>query len=218
VFRPHDKPNVAGAAHALSVQLEALPSQTDRAQLLSDLCVCLGDTWYPIFLRLLTVTSEIGPANAQHLLAESVVYAMQRGQTPGGTLSSWGVPPNVAAITQQLGQGFFRSPAKRALDPISYTCAWFSQATSRQPLPRQVFERTMSSLLALFSVKPEIATIYQAKLCADRMNLPDGTFSKSTRLRLDVLISLWASNERPRQIASAVADTEVPHGISQVLR
>jgi hypothetical protein len=76
----------------------------------------------------------------------------------------------------------------------------------------------MSGLIALFSVKSEIATIYQAKLCADRMNLPDGTLSKSTRLRLDVLISLWASNERPHQIASAVAGTEAPHTIQQIVR
>jgi hypothetical protein len=174
----------------------------------------LGDAWYPIFLKLLTFTSELAPTSAKEVLAHSVVQAMQRGQTPGGSLSSWGIPPQVASITQQLGQGFFRGPAKRLLDPISYTCAWLSQATSRQPLPSDVFERTMSALISLFSVRPDIAAIYQAKLRADRLNLPDGTFSKVTRLRLDRLVELWAADELPRKIAAKVANVDAPHSVT----
>jgi hypothetical protein len=212
MFTPFANPDVGAAAHALVQRLQQFPQLEDRVVLLNDLNQCLGETWHPFYIKLLMVIGESAPFSAKALVAESIGHAMQRGQSPGGALNAWGVPTQLAAVVGQLGEGFLRMAVRRTLDPLAYTCAWYSQSTSRSPLPQATFESTISALIALFSASEWAASVYQSKLSTDAANSTEGTFTGLTRLRVSTLASLWKQGLEPSQIAAEVARAglEVP--------
>ncbi len=209
MFTPFANPNIGAAAHALVQQLQQSPQPEDRVVLLNDLNQCLGETWHPFYIKLLMVIGESAPAAAKVLVAESISHAMQRGQSPGGALNAWGVPTQLAAVVGQLGEGFLRMAVRRTLDPLAYACAWYSQSTSRSPLPQATFETTIRGLIALFSASSWAASVYQSKLLTDAANSTEGTFTSLTRLRVSTLVSLWQQGLEPSQIAAEVARTDL---------
>jgi hypothetical protein len=212
MFVPHTDPDVGAAAFELVVRLQQFPRLEDRVVLLNDLNQCFGETWHPFYIKLLMVIGESAPPSAKVLVAESIAHAMQRGQSPGGALNAWGVPTPLAAVVGQLGEGFLRMAVRRTLDPLAYACAWYSQSTSRSPLPQATFELTVSALIALFSASDWATSVYQSKLSTDAANSTEGTFTSLTRLRVSTLVNLWQQGLEPSQIAAEVArtDLEVP--------
>jgi hypothetical protein len=207
VFTPFANPDIGAAAHALVQRLEQFAQVDERVVLLNDLNQCFGETWHPFYIKLLMVIGESAPVAAKVLVAESIGHAMQRGQSPGGALNAWGVPTQLAAVVGQLGEGFLRMAVRRTLDPLAYTCAWYSQSTSRSPLPQSTFEPTASALITLFSASDWAASVYQSKLSADTANSSEGTFTSLTRLRVSTLVNLWQQGLEPSQIATEVART-----------
>jgi hypothetical protein len=212
MFVPHTDPDVGAAAFELVVRLQQFPRLEDRVVLLNDLNQCFGETWHPFYIKLLMVIGESAPPSAKVLVAESIAHAMQRGQSPGGALNAWGVPTPLAAVVGQLGEGFLRMAVRRTLDPLAYACAWYSQSTSRSPLPQATFELTVSALIAFFSASDWATSVYQSKLSTDAANSTEGTFTSLTRLRVSTLVNLWQQGLEPSQIAAEVArtDLEVP--------
>jgi hypothetical protein len=209
MFAPHANPDIGAAAHELVQCLQRFPQLDDRVALLGDLNQCLGEAWHPFYIKLLMVIGEGAPVADKVLVAESIAYAMQRGQSPGGALNAWGVPTQLAAVVGQLGEGFLRMAVRRTLDPLAYACAWYSQSTSRSPLPQSTFEPTTSALITLFSASDLAASVYQSKLSTDATNSAEGTFTSLTRLRLSTLVNLWRQGLEPSQIAAEVARTDL---------
>jgi hypothetical protein len=261
-FRPHATPQYGLAARALVRTLQTLDGVPARAHTLLKFNRDLGDAWFPIYLKLLAVIGQGAPEPDQALLADAVAHGLQHGQTAGGTLGSWGLPPSMhsqmhhhlrswvpaapplasgnsgasntsgtsstsstsstvsaagASPTGALaGQGFLRMSAARVLDPLAYLVVWFSQSTSRQPLPAEVFETSLAALLTLFNSSPSARAIYQAKLQGDVAASAEGAFNTTSLLRLRVLVDHWqgatpgAAPKLPaHRIAAAVAQAEL---------
>jgi hypothetical protein len=248
-FHPHAAPQYGLAARALVRTLQTLDGVPARAQSLLKLNRDLGDAWFPIYLKLLTVIGQGAPEADQALVADAVAHGLAHGQPAGGTLGSWGLPsalhsqmqhqlrsmvpmpmPTAAAAAAAVGvggagaapagapagQGFLRMSAARVLDPLAYLVVWFSQSTSRQPLPVEVFEGSLAALLTLFNSSPPARAVYQAKLQGEVAASAEGAFNSTSLLRLRVLVDQWqgaAPGGAPKQpahrIAAAVAQAEL---------
>jgi hypothetical protein len=240
-FHPHAAPQYGLAARALVRTLQTLDGVPARAQSLLKLNRDLGDAWFPIYLKLLTVIGQGAPEADQALVADAVAHGLAHGQPAGGTLGSWGLPsalhsqmqhqlrsmvpmPTAAAAAAGVGgagaapagQGFLRMSAARVLDPLAYLVVWFSQSTSRQPLPVEVFEGSLAALLTLFNSSPPARAVYQAKLQGEVAASAEGAFNSTSLLRLRVLVDQWqgaAPGGAPKQpahrIAAAVAQAEL---------
>jgi hypothetical protein len=208
-FRPFAEPKFGLAARSLVRMLQAQPRVEDRSQVLLKLNRDLGDSWYPMYIKLLVVVGESAPTSAQTLLAEALAHGLQHGQTAGGTLGSWGVPVQLPAALAVAGQGFLRMSAARVLDPLAYLTVWFSQSTSRQPLPAEVFEKSVAAVLSLFDSSPPARAIYQAKLRADVASSAEGAYSATSLLRLGALVEAWSAGQAPHRVAATVARSEL---------
>lgn len=207
-FSPHAEPRFGSAAHSLVCLLEAAPHPEDRAQVLLKLSRGVGDAWYPLYIKLLVVIGESAPLAAQALVADAVAHGLQHGQTAGGTLGSWGVPVPLPAAIAAASRGFLRMSAARVLDPLAYLTVWFSQSTSRQPLPIETFEKSLAAVLSLFEASASARSIYQAKLQADVASSAEGAYSATSLLRLNRLVADWKSALPAHRIAAAVARVE----------
>jgi hypothetical protein len=208
-FRPFAEPEFGLAARSLVGMLESEVSAEARAQVLLKLNRDLGDAWYPVYLKLLIVVGESGPAGARGLVADAIAHGLRHGQAAGGTLGSWGVPTQLPATLAAAGKGFLRMSAARVLDPLTYLTVWFSQSTSRQPLPLDAFEKSLVGVLQLFDASTSARSVYQAKLRADVSSSTEGAYSATSLLRLGVLVDGWQAALPPHRIAAAVAKAEL---------
>jgi hypothetical protein len=208
-FWPHAEPQFGLAARSLVHMLQAEARVEERLQVLLKLNRDVGDAWYPIYLKLLVVIGESAPAPAQVLVADAIGHGLRQGQTAGGTLGSWGVPTPLPAALAVAGKGFLRMSAARVLDPLTYLTVWFSQSTSRQPLPLDAFEKSLTGVLQLFDASASARSIYQAKLRADVSSSTEGAYSATSLLRLGVLVDGWQAALPAHRIAAAVAKAEL---------
>ena len=208
-FRPHAEPQFGAAANLLVRLLETAPHSEDRAQVLLNLTRGVGDAWYPLYIKLLAVIGESAPVAAQALVCDAVAHGLQHGQMAGGTLGSWGVPIQLPAVVATAGRGFLRMSAARVLDPLAYLTVWFSQSTSRQPLPIETFEKSLASVLRMFEASASARSIYQAKLQGDVASSAEGAYSATSLLRLSRLVADWKAELPAHRIAAAVARVEM---------
>ena len=132
------QPDWSGAAEVLIEGCAHLPTQDERVRWLERVCLSLGDSLYPAFLRVLCLIGEQGDANAQRVVAETLVHALESGRLPSGRHAAWGATSLNAA-------GF------RAMDPIEYLCAWHAQPDGRGALNATAFDRNARVLLGLVS-------------------------------------------------------------------
>jgi hypothetical protein len=220
-FTPFEQPAFGLAARALVRSLREQPDTPARAQTLIKLSRDLGDTWFPLYLKLLIVVGNGADPEEQALLADAVAHGLQHGQTAAGTLGSWGVPapfstqlsalqtlPLPATAPVQAGRGFLRMSAARGLDPLAYLIVWFSQSTARAPLPAAVFEDSLAALLRLFDSSASAKSIYQAKLRADVTASVDGTYNATSLLRIGALVDAWSAGQAPHRVAATTTQTE----------
>jgi hypothetical protein len=218
-FRPFADPRFGLAARSLVRILHSEPRLEDRSQVLLKLNRELGDSWFPIYLKLLVVIGESAPPAAQTLVADAVAHGLQHGQTAGGTLGSWGVPTPLPMALAAAGKGFLRMSAARALDPLAYLIVWYSQSTSRERLPVDAFEKSLAAVLRLFDASAQARAIYQAKLQADVASSTEGAYSATSLLRIDVLVKAWLAAQPLHRIAATVASAELrPPSVTSVGR
>jgi hypothetical protein len=197
--------NFLAATRKLVGTLAALESETARVDFLHALAERLGDAWYAAFIKLLTVVGESDDPPAKQLIVDTLAYAMQRGDAPSGSLSSWGIPYEMLSRAAELGASFFRSAPRRNLDPIEYITAWYCQSTYLAKLPEKVYRDTLVILLELFDVSHEAARVYRSKLSSDAVNQPDGIFTQATRTRLMAIAAGWEAGLPHQEIAGQVA-------------
>jgi hypothetical protein len=197
-------PDLLGSAQALVEALARHPQLDVRASILNRVARHLGDEWYPIFIKIVCVIGDSDDDAAKKLLADSLAYAMKKGELPCGSLTSWGVSENWLPAPSGLGQSFFDSAPRRSLGPIEYLSSWHSQSTNRAPLSDDVYRMSLVSLLLLFNASPAAARVYQIKLRSDPVNDLEGTFTAVTRARLAMIAELWAQGVPASDIASRV--------------
>ncbi len=205
LFRPSETPRFGLAARSLVLTLQEHDRVEDRAVALRQLSRDLGDSWFPLYLKVLMVIGEGAPQEERALVADAAAHGFQHGQPAVGTLSSWGIPAPLPAAVVAAGRGFLRMASARPLDPLSYVVVWFGQSTSRPLLPQAAFERALIALLRLFNAGASAALIYQAKLRADLATATDGTYSTATVARLQTLLDGWTAQVTPSQLAADVA-------------
>lgn len=215
-FTPHPLPRFGPAARALVRTLEREPGDEQRAAVLSRLGTDLGDRWYPVYLKLLMVIGGSAPEAARRVVADALANGLQRGLAAGGTLGAWGVPASMSLPVPV--SSFMRRAGGRPLDPMAYLVVWHSQVTSRERLPREVFEDALASLLNLFAASATAAAIYQARLRAHIDAATEGVFGAETLHRLRVLRDGWIEGAPPRTLALRVAAAEAPPAAVKDLR
>jgi hypothetical protein len=126
-FAPHARPQFGPAARSLVASLSELDTVAARAAALSRLNRDIGDSWFPVYLKLLVVIGEGAPGEARGQVAESIAYAMQHGQTTGGSLSAWGIPMPMPAALACSGR--WPNPCSSRRQPHCCACL--------QPVRRQ---------------------------------------------------------------------------------
>lgn len=201
-------PDLLGSARALVEALARYASSDMRASILNRVARHLGDEWYPVFIKIACVIGESQDEAAKRLVADSLAYAMKKGDLPSGSLTSWGVSGNWMAAPSGVPQSYFRAAPRRSLGPIEYLSSWHSQSTNRAPLSDDVYRTSLASLLHLFNASPAAARIYQIKLQSDSMHEIEGTFTAITRARLAMIAELWAAAARPEEIAWQVVQLD----------
>jgi len=198
------RPDILSAARALMHSLAACGDVELRVAVLKRVARCLGDANYPVFIKLLTVVGDSDDRMAKRLLADTLAFAMMRGDVPSGSLTGWGSAGSWAASASGAlpASSFLRVVPRRQFDPIEYLTAWFSQSTDRVRLRREIYECALTALVKLFDVHPAGARSYQSKLKADAANQPEGTFAEATRMRLFEIASDWERGAEPGAIAA----------------
>jgi hypothetical protein len=196
-------PDLLGSARALLQALANNPAPEARASILNRVAKRLGDEWYPAFIKIACVIGESDDEPAKRLLADTLAYAMKKGDLPSGSLTSWGVSVDWPAnnLAASLPGSFFRAAPRRNLGPIEYLSSWHSQSTNRTPLSDDVYRTALTSLLQLFNASPAAAGVYQSKLQTDSVIGLEGTYTTITRQRLATIAALWAEAVSPEEIA-----------------
>jgi hypothetical protein len=202
------QPDLLGSARALLDALTRNPSADTRAAILNRVARRLGDEWYPVFIKIACVIGESEDDAAKRVLADSLAYAMKKGDLPSGSLTSWGSSGDWMSAPTGVPQSFFRAAPRRSLGPIEYLSSWHSQSTNRAPLSDDVYRTSLASLLQLFNASPAAARVYQVKLLADSVNELEGTFTAVTRARLSTIASLWSKGVAPTEIAWRVVQVD----------
>jgi hypothetical protein len=207
-FKPLPVPDFGRAALALVRTLQEQPRVEDRAATLGAVMRALSDGWFPMYLKLLIVIGTGAADAARRVVADALAYGLAHGAPSGGTLTSWGIPSSAASVAP-FGQGFLRMAGGRPLDPLAYLTVWYSQSTSRSPLPQALFESALAALLRLLEASPAACEVYQAKLRTDLLSAPPGAFNPATSLRLQRLLDGWSATSQPAVLAAEVARADL---------
>ena len=200
------RPDILSAARALVHSLAASADAELRVAILKRVARRLGDANYPVFIKLLTVVGDSDDRAAKRLLADTLAFAMMRGDVPSGSLTGWGSAGSWAGTASGAlpASSFLRVVPRRQFDPIEYLTAWFSQSTDRVRLRPEVYASALAALVKLFDAHPAGARSYQSKLRADAAHQPEGTFAEATRTRLFEIACDWERGADAGAIAARV--------------
>ena len=207
-------PDPAALRAAADRLVSALAAHSDpeyRLTVLKRLSRRLGESSYPMFLRLLGVVAESDDERAKRLLAETLGTALRRMDLPGGALSSWGatgLPDNAGPIAAGALSGqFFGATPRRLLGPVEYLTVWHLQRTQRTPLGAETFRVSLERLVELLNHSEEARALYPQKLAADASNELEGAYTRATRERLAAVATAWKAGKPPAEVAQAALDT-----------
>ena len=153
----------------------------------------MGVEGYPVFLKMLMTVGAIGDRQAQDLVNDTMLYAVERNELPTGVLSAWG------------GTAGLQDAARRGYGPIEYLVAWRLQPTQRQPLSQPVFSQSMAGLLNLFRKNSRLTGLYSQKLLADAQNPLEGGYTAEVREQLLALGQAWQAGEPTAAIVDGVS-------------
>lgn len=198
VLVPRESPDWLGAAEVLIEACAHLPTPEDRVRWLERMCLSLGDSLYPAFLRVLCYVGEHGDEAAQKAVADTLVLALQSGRLPSGRHTAWGAKHSASPF----GGG------TRTMGPIEYLCAWHAQPDSRGPLGASAFDRAARSLLGLVSHSDIARRMYCAKLMSDAQDPLGGAWSRNSRQALQAMAQAWTSADirHPQRAAANAVD------------
>jgi hypothetical protein len=176
-----DQPDWSAAAEVLIEGCAYLPSPEDRVRWMERLCLSLGDSMYPAFLQVLCRIGEHGNLQAQKVVADTLVLALQSGRMPSGRHAAWGA------------QWDPTKRATRTIGPIEYLCAWFTQPDGRGTLGAAPFDQAARALVGLVSHSEVARRLYCAQLLSIAEDPLQGTWSRSTRQALQAMARSWAN-------------------------
>lgn len=169
-------PDWLTAAEVLIEGCVTLPTLDDRVRWMESLCLKLGDSLYPAFLRVLFIVGEQGEPLAQKAVAATLLAALESGRLPSGRKAAWGA----------LG-----TSATRAYGPIEYLCAWYLHPQGRDALSASGFDRAARALLGLITHDPAAQKLYRARLLALADDPLEGAWSRTGREALRSLAQDW---------------------------
>jgi hypothetical protein len=184
-------PDWRSAAQTLIDGCTGLPAGDVRVGWLEQLCLQLGDTLYPAFLRVLCLVGEHGEPLAQRAVAATLTEAMASGRLPAGRQSAWGG-----------GSASWRA------GPIEFLCAWHLHAAAGQgqALPATNFDRHARALLGLVAHDAAAQRLYRERLLAAAGDAMEGAWSRQDRAALQALASAWVPGAAPHVSAAAAVD------------
>jgi hypothetical protein len=197
-FQLSAHPDWHGAAQQLVDGCQTLKELDQRVELMESVCVGLGETLYPAFLKILCLIGKRGDHNAQQLITETLVQALLTGRLPSGKLTAWGA--NTLQGDRLFGQ-------TRSLGPIEYLFTWYAQPSGRNPLPVQAFHQAALDLLDLISSNPNAKNLYCTKLLADIEDPLDGSLSSKSRAAIGHFVKAWQSDKDSEEVLNQFLDT-----------
>lgn len=190
-----DQPDWSAAAEVLIEGCAYLPSPEERVRWMERLCLSLGDALYPAFLQVLCRIGEHGNPQAQKVVADTLVLALQSGRMPSGRHAAWGAQWDPA------------KSATRTIGPIEYLCAWFTQPDGRGTLGAVSFDQGARSLVGLVSHSDAARRLYCAQLLSIAEDPLEGTWSRSSRQALQAMARSWASADAdPRRAGTQAVE------------
>jgi hypothetical protein len=183
------QPDWRGAAETLIEGCASLPAGDARVRWLEQLCLALGDTLYPAFLRVLCLVGEHGEPLAQQAVAATLTEAMASGRLPAGRQAAWG-----------------GGAASRRAGPVEFLCAWYLQAGSAGALSASGFDRHARALLGLVGHDAAAQRLYRERLRAAAEDEMEGAWSRRDRAALLALATAWGGEGAPHAAAARAVD------------
>jgi hypothetical protein len=183
------QPDWRSAAQALIAGCTLLPAGEARVRWIEQLCLALGDTLYPAFLRVLSLVGQHGEPLAQRAVAAALTEALQSGRLPEGKQPAWGG----GAASWRAG-------------PIEFLCAWYLHPGSSEVLPAPTFDRHARALLGLVAHDEAALRLYRERLLAAAGDAMEGAWSRHDRAALQALAAAWQPGASPHAAAGAAVD------------
>jgi hypothetical protein len=183
------EPDWRSAAEALIDGCTLLPAGDARVRWLESLCLGLGDTLYPAFLRVLSLVGQHGEPLAQQAVAATLTEALASGRLPEGRQQAWGG----GAASWRAG-------------PIEFLCASFLHPGSGEALTAPLFDRHARALLGLVAHDPAAWRLYRGRLLAAAGDAMEGAWSRHDRAALHALASAWQPDAAAPAAAQAAVD------------
>lgn len=181
--------------------LQQEPSDERRLALAKRLVRQLGDTAYPVFLKILLVVAESNDDDAKQAIADLLASAAQRLDLPSGQLGAWGSSGGSASSRGHL------------LGPIEYLTVWYCQQTQRPMLEEPLYADALGKLLTLFDRNPALRKLYSVKLNADAGNALEGTYTRDTRDTLSRIAQRWLEDgSTPADVVRAAVGGDASAG------
>jgi hypothetical protein len=171
-----EAPDWVSASEILIEGCVTLPDDDTRVRWIEQLCLTLGETLYPAFLRVLCLVGEHGESIAQRHVAATLMQALASGRLPAGRRAAWGA----------VGLG-----ATRSHGPLEYLCAWYLHPPSADTLSASGFDRAARALVGLISHDSRAQALYSARLRASADDPLEGAWSRSDRAALRALAEAW---------------------------
>ncbi|MET0026427.1 MAG: hypothetical protein ABW101_02220 [Candidatus Thiodiazotropha sp.] len=196
-FRLRTHPDWHQAAQLLVDGCHGLEQRDQRVDLMESICLGLGESLYPAFLKLLGLIGSKGNGATQSLITDTLVQALLTGRLPSGHLTAWG-------MSKFPGERHFGQT--RSLGPVEYLLTWYAQPSGKGPLPIQVFINTSTDLLHLISSNEDAKNLYCKKLLADIEDPLDGALSSKTRYAMGIFVERWMNGEDTSNILESFVD------------
>jgi hypothetical protein len=196
-FRLRSHPDWQNAAQLLVSGCHKLEILDQRVDLMESVCLGLGESLYPAFLKLLCLIGRNGDKATHSLITETLVHGLLTGRLPSGHLTAWG--SSKFPGDRHFGQ-------TRSLGPVEYLLTWYAQPSGKGPLPIQIFLKTATDLLILISSNTEAKSLYCKKLQADIEDPLDGSLSSKTRYAIGVFVANWMDESDVKKVLDTYVD------------
>ncbi len=169
------------ASSRLAHLLVNAPNDEYRHVLVKRIAKKLGDTDFPILLKLLCTIAQSNDYEARMAVSSTLADGLRRLDLPGGELTAWGGSSLWRSAGPNLDNYLPVAAPRRLLGPIEYLCVWYGQHTQRKRLSEKIFADSLRDLLLLIHENHEAWDLYLRKLQADAHSEIEGHYTKTTR-------------------------------------
>lgn len=179
-----------------------------RLSVLKQIAATDSEIGYPRFLKLLLIIAESDDHAGKLAVAGALAQGLRCADLPTGEMTAWGagqVWQNVQ-IAENLSARTLNAAPTRRFGPVEYLTVWFCQKTQRPYLSSEAYEYALAGLLELISTNTEARELYPRKILDDLALTAAGAYTRSTRMRLQMLAQAWLNGDPLQNVARLAAE------------